>query len=97
MAGNSPSVKQMTEMINRMMGQRVLTEQQLNQILAGAKRANERGGMAAVLDYLMKVTQADVDKQELQDFAQDIQRNPQLGMDFLQGKRNVPRSRNRRR
>ncbi|MDR6227426.1 hypothetical protein [Desmospora profundinema] len=96
MAGKGPSVKQMTEMINNMMGQRVLTEQQLNQILAGAKRANERGGMSAVLDYLMKVTQADVEKGELQDFAKDVQRNPQLGMDLLEGKRKVPRGRNRR-
>ncbi|PTM59975.1 hypothetical protein [Desmospora activa] len=96
MAGEGPSVKQLTEMINSMMGQRVLTEQQLNQILAGAKRANERGGMGAVLDYLMKVTQADVEKGELQDFAQDIKRNPQLGMDFLQGKRRIPRGRRKK-
>lgn len=96
MAGEGPSVKQLTDMINSMMGQRVLTEKQLNQILAGAKRANERGGMSAVLDYLMKVTQADVGKDELHDFAKDIKRNPELGMDFLQGKRKLPRGRGKK-
>lgn len=96
MPGKGPSAKDMTQMINSVMGSNVLTEQQLNQILAGAKRAHERGGMSAVLDYLMKVTQADVDKGELNKFANSIQRNPKLGMDMLQGKKNV-QSRGRRR
>ena len=43
--------------------------------------------MGAVLDYLMRVTQADVSKQELKQFADSIRSNPKVGMDILQGKR----------
>jgi hypothetical protein len=89
MAGKGPSVKEMTQLINSVMGQNVLTEQQLNQILQGAKKANERGGMPAVLDYLMKVTQADVEKEEISRFADIVQQNPQMGMDILNGKKKL--------
>lgn len=74
-------------MINSVLGQSVLTEQQLNQILQGAKKAHQQGGMNAVLDYLMKVTHADVGKQELKQFADSVQSNPKMGMDILQGRR----------
>ncbi|OYD09018.1 hypothetical protein [Paludifilum halophilum] len=98
MAGKGLSTKEMTQLINNVLGQRVLSEQQLNQILSGATKANERGGMGAVLEYLMKVTQADVGKQELKDFADSVQRNPQMGMDMLQGKKPVqPRGKRRKR
>ncbi|MFC4077037.1 hypothetical protein [Salinithrix halophila] len=91
MAGKGPSTKEMTQLINNILGHNVLTEKQLNQILEGAKRANERGGMSAVLQYLMKVTQADVDAKELENFADSVKKNPQMGMDMLQGKKNVPK------
>ncbi|MBA4543660.1 MULTISPECIES: hypothetical protein [Thermoactinomyces] len=91
MAGNEITVKDLVQMINSVMGQRVLTEQQMEQILAGAKRAHDRGGMNAVLEYLMKVTRADVDFKELKQFADSIRADPSLGMDILQGKKKVPR------
>ncbi|EGK11825.1 30S ribosomal protein S7 [Desmospora sp. 8437] len=91
MPGKGPSTKEMAQLINNVMGHNVLTEQQLKQILQGAKRVHERGGMPAVLDYLMKVTQVDVDRGELEQFADNIQKNPQMGMDILQGKRKTPR------
>lgn len=87
MTNRGPSVKELTQMINSVLGQSVLTEQQMNHILQGAKKAHQQGGMGAVLDYLMKVTQADVGKQELKRFADSIRSNPQMGMDILQGKR----------
>jgi pantothenate synthetase len=90
MAGNAPSMKELTQMINSILGQQVLSEQQLKGILEGARRAGERGGMSAVLDYLLNVTQADVDKKELQQFADSVRTNPQMGMDMLQGKRKRP-------
>lgn len=90
MPGKGPSTKEMVQMINNVMGHNVLTEQQLKQILQGAKRAHERGGMPAVLEYLMKVTQVDMDRGELEQFADTIQKNPQLGMDILHGKRKAP-------
>ncbi|WP_028778134.1 hypothetical protein [Shimazuella kribbensis] len=86
---NEPDLKQLTNMINAVMGQRVLNEQQLGQILAGAKRAFDRGGMPLVIEYLMKVTQADVDKEEVTQFAETIRSNPQLGRDILEGKKNI--------
>lgn len=87
MTNRGPSVKELTQMINSVLGQSVLTEQQLNQILQGAKKAHQQGGMNAVLDYLMKVTHADVGKDELKQFADSIRSNPKMGMDILQGKR----------
>ncbi|WP_140413536.1 hypothetical protein [Marininema halotolerans] len=90
--GKGPNHKEMTQLINTMMGQNVLTEKQLGQILEGARRANERGGMSSVLDYLMKVTQADVDKDELTEFADSVRTNPQVGMDLLNGKRGIPKN-----
>ncbi|SMO59748.1 hypothetical protein [Melghirimyces algeriensis] len=90
MAGKGPSTKEITQLINNVMGHNVLTEQQLNQIMKGAKRAHERGGMPAVLDYLMKVTQADVEKKEVEQFADTIQQNPKMGMDILYGKKKAP-------
>lgn len=90
MAGNGPSIKELTQMINSILGQQVLTEQQLKNILEGAKKAGEKGGMSAVLDYLMHVTQADVEKKELQQFADSVRNNPQMGMDILHGRRKRP-------
>jgi len=87
MTNKGPSVKELTLMINSVLGQNVLTEQQLNHILQGAKKAHQQGGMNAVLDYLMRVTQADVGKQELKQFADSVRANPKMGMDILQGKR----------
>ncbi|MBA4492815.1 hypothetical protein ACFO25_09005 [Paenactinomyces guangxiensis] len=91
MTGNGPSIKDLANMINNVMGYKVLTEQQMEQIMQGAKRANDRGGMGAVLDYLMKVTQADVDKSELKQFAEQVKANPRTGMDILQGKKRIQR------
>ncbi|PTX55178.1 hypothetical protein C8P63_12158 [Melghirimyces profundicolus] len=93
MANKGPSSKEMAQLINNVLGHNVLTEKQLNQILAGARRAHERGGMPAVLDYLMKVTQADVEKGELEHFADNVRKNPQMGMDILHGKRKAPKKR----
>lgn len=87
MTNMGPSVKELTQMINSVLGQNVLTEQQLNHILQGAKRAHQQGGMSAVLDYLMRVTQADVGKQELKQFADSVRANPKMGMDILQGRK----------
>lgn len=81
------SMKQLADMINGILGRNVLTEHQLHQIMEGAKRANQEGGMNAVLDYLIKVTQADVDKRELQKFADHIQANPRLGLEILKGRK----------
>lgn len=86
-----PSFKDLTNMINSVMGQNVLSEKQLEQIMSGAKKANERGGISEVLDYLMKVTQADVDKKELVEFADQVQEDPSLGLDILQGKSRIKR------
>ena len=90
MTNRGPSVKELTQMINSVLGQSVLTEQQLNQILQGAKKAHQQGGMNAVLDYLMKVTHADVGKQELKQFADSVQSNPEDGDGYSPGKA-IPR------
>jgi hypothetical protein len=86
---NEPNLGQLTNMINAVMGQKVLNEEQLGQIMAGAKRAFDRGGMPLVVEYLMKVTQADVDKEEVTQFAETIRSNPQLGKDILEGRKSL--------
>jgi hypothetical protein len=89
MSKNEPLIKELTQMINRVMGEEVLSEEQLDQILQGAKRANDRGGMGAVLDYLMKVAQVDMDKKELRQFADRVKNNPKIGRDILEGKKKI--------
>lgn len=89
MSQQNVDLKALTNMINSFMGTRVLSEQQLNVIMKGAKTALERGGMPAVIEYLMKVTQADVDKSELTQFAESVRKNPQIGKDILDGKRSL--------
>lgn len=91
MPAQENTIKELTEMINAIIGHHVLTEEQMQRIMQGAKKAHDRGGMVAVLEYLMKVTQADVDFNELKQFADAVQANPNLGMDILQGKKKFPR------
>lgn len=88
---NGLSIKELAQMINAIMGRRVLTEDQLSKIMDGAKVAYDKGGMNAVLEYLMKVTQADVDMGVIKKFAENVQSNPAMGMDILQGKQRLPR------
>jgi hypothetical protein len=47
--------------------------------------------MTAVLEYLMKVTQADVEMDELNQFANNVKSDPDLGVEILQGKKRIPR------
>jgi hypothetical protein len=94
LADQGITIKELTQMINSIMGGRVLTEEQLERILHGARQAHDKGGMNAVLDYLMKVTQADVDFDQLKQFAKNVQTDPNLGMDILKGKKKIPRKRN---
>ncbi|RAL25634.1 hypothetical protein [Thermoflavimicrobium daqui] len=89
MPKQGPSMKELAQMINNIMGQQVLTEHQLSQIMQGAKKAHDTGGMNAVLEYLMRVTQADVDRNELRQFADSISKNPQKGLDILHGRKNM--------
>lgn len=84
------NVEQLTQMINAVMGKEVLTAEKLRKILNGAVKAREHGGMDAVWEYLLKVTQADVDPQEIQQFANQVQSNPQLGMEILSGNKRAP-------
>lgn len=91
MPASDKTLKELTDMINAVMGHRVLTEEQMQRIMRGAKKAYDQGGMVAVLEYLMKVTQANVDLNELKQFADTVRANPNLGMDILQGKKKFPR------
>ncbi|WP_139279002.1 hypothetical protein [Seinonella peptonophila] len=90
MENREMTMKQLTEMINSVMGQQVLSEDQFKQIMDGAAKARDHGGMGAVLEFLMKVTQADVDFQELEQFANQVQTNPQMGLDILKGEKKAP-------
>jgi hypothetical protein len=83
--GNTLSNKEMTRMINSLLGQKVLTEAQLKKIQKGAKQAYHKGGMNGMIRYLMRVTGADVDPNELRAFADLIQSNPQVGKNILEG------------
>ncbi|SEM69510.1 hypothetical protein [Lihuaxuella thermophila] len=91
MSGNGLPMQNLADMINQVMGKKVLTEQQLEQIMQGAQKALGQGGMTAVLEYLMKVTQADVEMDELVQFSHRVKSNPDLGMDILQGKKQISR------
>lgn len=89
MSQQNIDLKRLTDLINSFMGGKVLNEQQLNVILNGAKTAYSRGGMPAVIEYLIKVTKTDVDKNELTQFAENIRNNPQIGKEILEGKRKI--------
>jgi hypothetical protein len=81
----TPSTKELTRMINSVLGQKVLTEHQLEQIQKGAMQAYRKGGMDGMIWYLMHVTGADVDPNEMRKFADFIRSNPQVGKNILEG------------
>jgi len=74
------------------MGRSVITEEQLSKIIGEARRAHERGGMEAVFDYLLRVTQADVDRDSLRGFAEQVRRDPQKGVSMVKRQQQQQRS-----
>lgn len=55
-----PSKKAVSDLINKVAGQTVMTEKKLDQIMTGAKKKFDSKGMTGFLEYLRDVTQAPV-------------------------------------
>lgn len=55
-----PSKKAVSDLINSVAGQPVMTEKKLEQIMTGAKKKFDTKGMTGFLEYLRDVTQAPV-------------------------------------
>lgn len=70
-----PSTKQLSQWINQVMGQDVMSEAKLDTILRNAKKAHDRNGINGMLDYLQHITKAPVSKQELRQFGRSVKKS----------------------
>lgn len=89
---NRGTIREVASWVNSIMGRSVITEEQLSKIIGEARRAHERGGMEAVFDYLLRVTQADVDRDSLRGFAEQVRRDPQKGVSMVKRQQQQQRS-----
>lgn len=55
-----PSKKAVSDLINKVAGQPIMTEKKLEKIMVGAKKKFDSNGMTGFLEYLRDVTQAPV-------------------------------------
>ena len=86
MANKKPTKKDFVDLINTVMGQNVMTEDQLTQFLNNAKKAKDTRGTEGLLEYVQKVTKAPDSKDQLSRLSDEIQKsgNPAKAIDFLQ-------------
>lgn len=71
-------IKQMSQLINEVMGENVMSPNKLNKILHGAKKAHDKHGMDGMLKYLRHITKAPASMQELREFAQSVPRKKSI-------------------
>lgn len=67
-----PNTKQLSQWINQVMGQDVMSKKKLEHILRNSKKAYDRNGVNGMLDYLQHVTKAPVSKRELRQFGRSV-------------------------
>ncbi|GGE19046.1 hypothetical protein GCM10011571_21200 [Marinithermofilum abyssi] len=65
MKDHTPSKKDFANMINQLVGEKVMTERKLDLLLEQAKKSYEQQGVNGLFDYMREVTQAPVDNQQM--------------------------------
>ena len=70
-----PSKKDFANLINSVLGQNVMTEQKLEQILQEAKKANATKGPEGLFDYLRELTNAPVNNEQVRSIADMVRKS----------------------
>ncbi|MGD9677721.1 MAG: hypothetical protein AB7V16_05085 [Vulcanibacillus sp.] len=85
MTEQKPDKKDFVNLINSVMGKKVMSESQLTQFLDEARIVNETKGTEGFLDFVQKNTNAPASKDQLRKLAENIKNtgNPFEAMDFL--------------
>lgn len=85
MTEQMPDKKDFVDLINSLMGQKVMSENQLTQFLNEAKKVKETKGTEGFLDFVQKSTNAPASKEQLKKLADSIKKSgdPVKAMDFL--------------
>ncbi|OEF99417.1 hypothetical protein BHF71_02200 [Vulcanibacillus modesticaldus] len=85
MTQQKPSKKDFVDLINSLMGQKIMTEDQLTKFLNDAKKVKETKGTEGFLEFVQKTTNAPASKDQLERLADEIKRsgNPVNAIDFL--------------
>lgn len=85
MTEQKPGKKDFVDLINSVMGQKVMSEDKLTQFLDEAKKVKETKGTEGFLDFVQKSTNAPASKDQLRKLAENIKKsgNPYKAMDFL--------------
>ena len=89
MADQKPTKKDFVNLINTVMGQEVMTENQLTDFLDNAKKINDSKGTEGLLEYVKQVTNAPASKDQLRELANRIKKtgNPIEALDFLKSEK----------
>lgn len=89
MAEQKPTKKDFVDLINTVMGNEVMTEDQLTHFLNEAKKVNDTRGTEGLLQYIQKVTHAPASQDQLKRLADTIQEtgNPISALDFLKNEK----------
>lgn len=93
-----PTKKDFVDLINAVMGQKVMTEEQLTNFLNGAKQVRDKSGNEALLEYIQQATNAPVGKDQLRGLADEIKRtgDPVQALDYLQREKLLSESQRRK-
>lgn len=85
MANQRPTPKDFVDLINTVMGQQIMTEDQLTRFLNEAKNVHDNRGTQGLLEYIQQVTNAPASQDQLENLANHIQQtgNPGSTIDFL--------------
>ncbi len=85
MTDQRPEKKDFVDLINSLMGQKVMSENQLTNFLNEAKTVKDTKGTEGFLDYVQKSTNSPASKDQLKRLAENIKKSgdPVKAMDFL--------------
>lgn len=89
MAEQKPTKSDFVDLINSVMGKKIMSEDQLTQFLDNAKRVKDTSGTEGFLEYVQKMTNAPASKEQLKKLADNIHEtgNPFSAMDFLKNEK----------
>jgi len=87
---NQPDKKDIVNLVNSAVGKEVITEETLNRIMQEAKSNFDKRGTEGLFEYFQKVTNAQVDKEQLKGLTDVIKKRGNFNdaLDYLK-KQNI--------
>lgn len=85
MTDKKATKKDFVNLINSVVGENIMTENQLSQFLSEAQKINSTKGTEGLLDYVKKTTNAPASDNQLKGLANNIKKtgNPGSAVDYL--------------